>query len=162
MKNTRSKIISITTILVLMVSILTGGISYDMPAAVCSASEITGASQEKESSPEGFLRLSEVQPDDTIGSLKIYKADEFVEDNSIDNKSAEDFISEVSDSAESGDLKRDTIIARDWNVYSSRYFYQQLGQNEKNLYRAMYLYCMYFLTTEDGNAGSPANYAFHY
>ncbi len=148
MKNTRSKIIGYITILVLMVSILTGGISYDMPAAVCSAEE-------------GQLDLSQIQPDKVLGGVNFYTA-ESIEENVFEESrilEAEKQITANELAEVKSFAKGEDIVQRDWNVYSSRYFYQQLSVNEKNLYRAMYVHCMYYLTTADGTQGSPANYA---
>ena len=98
------------------------------------------------------MSLSTCEPDEVIGDIKIYHAEEMIGEAPVDAKT-----SEVSDDA-MGSLSKGDVVARDWYAYGSRYFYQQLSSTEKSFYRAMYASCMYLLNTVDANPDSPANY----
>ena len=55
---------------------------------------------------------------------------------------------------------KDIVKTRDWYSYGIKNSYYYLTDGQKKLYRAMYQYCLYFLTTANTNSEIETNYQY--
>ena len=73
------------------------------------------------------------------------------EDSSDEKYVSSDYISDLETMSENSGTALNTIKNRDWYSYSSKYFYKKMNKSQQKLYKDLYKYCLYFLTTADTN-----------